>query len=310
MIVPRDETLTVNSRFGSPSVTVCLFLTVELLIGALLSGFLAVLEIVKSRLPKPPRNLTGDVVLVAGASSSLGKSIAEEFAKNGCTVICVDRESKSVEEIASGLQARYPVVEEVRPSHRKDDSPRPTAAITAYKCDLLNSEDIRRTAQKIKNEVGRVDVLVTCVGNMDQDIFDTASKTLMSHFWTVLAFLPLMLYRERAHIVGVTPVASNCDAYHGSRAAIASLMESLTEQLSNHSSQLTFLAFSPIAKYSTPTETEKEVAVDIVQAVRTDWNSLRVGWISRFSYRISCAMYNCITSFTEWIGSQGCDYPA
>lgn len=37
-----------------------------------------------------------------------------------------------------------------------------------------------------------------------------------------MAFIPLMLYRERAHIVSVTPVASSQDAFHGSRAAIVS----------------------------------------------------------------------------------------
>ncbi|XP_033332932.2 short-chain dehydrogenase/reductase family 16C member 6 isoform X1 [Megalopta genalis] len=296
-----------NSRFGSPSTIVWLILAGELLIGGFVSGLLAILEFVKSLLPKPPRDLTGDVVLIAGAASSLGESLADEFAKSGCSVICVDQDAEAIKRIASSLNARYPIVEEVKPSHRKDASSGPRTGKTAYECDLLNRDDIRKVAEKIKDEVGRVDILVTCVGSLDQDIFDTASKTLMSHFWTVLAFLPLILYRERGHIVGVTPVASCRDAYHGSRAAITSLMESLCQELSNHSSRLTFLAFSPIARYSTPEESEKEVAAGIVQAVRTDRNTLNADWTSTLLYRMSCAAYRCIATFTEWVHSQGAD---
>lgn len=60
----RDEASVTNSRLGSPSSVVWLFLTVEFLIGALLSGLLAILKIVKTFLPKPPRDMAGDVVLV------------------------------------------------------------------------------------------------------------------------------------------------------------------------------------------------------------------------------------------------------
>ncbi|XP_053996602.1 estradiol 17-beta-dehydrogenase 11-like [Hylaeus anthracinus] len=309
MFVSRDEAMTVNSRTGCPSSTVWLYLTVEFLIGMFLSGILAILGVVKTLLPKPPRDLAGDIVLVAGAASSLGESLAEEFAKDGCSVICVDSDAASIEETASRLRSSYPRVEDVGSSHGKD-APSAKSTISAYECDLLDKDDIGRTARKIKDEIGKVDVLVTCVGNMNQDIFDTASTTLMSHFWTVLAFLPLMLYRARAHIIGVTPVASSRDAYHGSRAAIASLMASLCQELSNHSSHLTFMAFTPIARSSTMKEDEQQVARNIVQAVKTDQSNLSVSWMPRFLYRLGCATYHGITTFTQWVRSQGCDYPA
>ncbi|XP_076682230.1 estradiol 17-beta-dehydrogenase 11 isoform X2 [Andrena cerasifolii] len=310
MLVLRDEVVSVNSRVDKPPSTVWLFLTVEFLIGALLSCFLTVLGVIKSLLPKPPRDLTGDVVLVAGASSPLGEVLAEEFVRNGCSVVCVGEDSRSIEDLARRLDTCYPEVEEIRPRHRKGDSAQTKSTVSGHECDLSNKEDIRRTARKIKDERGRVDVLVTCVGTQNQDIFDTASRTLMSHFWMVWAILPLMLQRDRAHIVAVTPVASTRDAYHGSRAAIVSLMETLCQELSNHSSYLTFLAFSPIAEHSTVKEREQQVARDIVQAVRTDQSNLGISWISRLLYRISCLVYNGITSFTQWIQSQGCDDPA
>ncbi|XP_043261579.1 estradiol 17-beta-dehydrogenase 11-like [Colletes gigas] len=310
MFVLKEETLARNSRTGCPSSTLWLYLTVEFLIGTFLSGILAILAIVKALLPKPPRDLTGDVVVIAGTASSLGVALAEEFAKDGCSVICVDSDSNLIEETVSRLRTSYPRIEEVESRHSKNDTPRLKSTISSYECNLLNKDDIGRTARKIKDEIGRVDVLVTCVGTVDQDIFDTASKTLMSHFWTVLAFLPLMLYQKRAHIVGVTPVASSTDAYHSSRAAITSLMESLGQELSNHSSHLMFLAFSPIADHCALKERKQQVARDIVHAVRTDQSNLSVSWMSRFLYRLSCATYHGITTFMEFIYSQGCDYSA
>ncbi|XP_076763305.1 retinol dehydrogenase 10-A isoform X2 [Xylocopa sonorina] len=310
MLPVRSETLVGPSRMVCPSSTVWFLLTMEFVIGMFLSAFLAVLAIIKSLLPKPPRDLTGDVVLVAGASSSLGESLAVEFARNGCSVVCVDNDYESIEETVSKLKQQYSAIEEVEPSYRKNDSPRRKATISAYECDLLDKDEIRRTAQKVKEEIGRVDVLVTCVGDSNQDIFDTASRTLMSHFWTVLAFLPLMVYRNRAHIVGVTPVASSTDAYHGSRAAIVSLMANLCHELSNHGSHLTFLAFSPIAECSTLKQSEEQVAKNIVRAVKTDQNSLSVSWTSKLLYKISCMVYNGITLLTQWIHFQGCDYPS
>ncbi|XP_076656670.1 estradiol 17-beta-dehydrogenase 11 isoform X2 [Halictus rubicundus] len=312
MFAVNDTIPITNWRFGFPSSTVWLLLVVEFLIGALISGFLAILNLVKSLMPKPPRDLTGDVVLIAGAASPLGESLAEEFAKCGCSVICVDQDVEAIERIATGLKTRNPMVEEVKPSHGKSGSPRTKTVKTAYECDLLNRCEILRTAQKVKDEIGGVDILVTCVGSVDQDIFDITSKTLMSHFWTVLAFLPLILYRERGHIVGVTPVASCHDAYLGSRAAITSLMRHLCHELSNRSSHLVFLAFSPVARSSTLEESEKEIAASIVQAVRTDRNTLDAGWTSRFLYRISCSVYYYIAAFTEWVHSQESesDYPS
>ncbi|XP_076395530.1 estradiol 17-beta-dehydrogenase 11 isoform X2 [Megachile rotundata] len=306
MLFTTDKSLMVNPKMEYPSTNFWVFFTVEFLMGVLLSGFLAILKIVKSSLPKPPRDLTGDVVVIAGATSSLGESLAGEFARNRCTVVCMDNDSKLVDETVCRLQKNYHAIQEIPPKHKTDDSLEHDATIIPYRCDLLDKNDIRRTAEKIKEDVGRVDILITCVGNPNQDIFDTASRTLMSHFWTVMTFLPLLLCRKRAHIVGVTPVVSNEDAYHGSRAAIAGLMESLWEVLGNHSGQLTFLAFSPIAQCRTLKQSEERIARNIVRAVRTDQSTLNSSWISRFLYQTSCVIHYGITLLTQWIHSHRC----
>ncbi|XP_033351020.1 short-chain dehydrogenase/reductase family 16C member 6-like isoform X1 [Bombus vosnesenskii] len=302
----KDEMAIVGSRIPYSSFTIWLFLSIEFVITMLLSIFLRILKIFKSLLPEPPRDLTGDVVLVAGATSSLGRSLAAEFVKSGCSVICVDNDHKLIEETASRLKQQHLTTDETKPRHTENDSSR----ISAYECDFSNRDAIKRTAQKVKDDIGKINTLVTCIDNSSGDVFDTTSKTLMTHFWTVLAFLPMILDQKRAYIIGVTPIASNNDAYHGSKAAVMSFMECMCQELSHHSNDLTFLAFSPIRECSTLKENEERVAKNIVKAVQTNQYNMSVSWISKSLYHISCMIYNGITLLTEWTHFHGCDYHA
>lgn len=63
MLRVTDESVITNSRTGF-SINFLFYLSVEFLIGAVISSILTILDIIKSLLPKPPRDLSGDVVLV------------------------------------------------------------------------------------------------------------------------------------------------------------------------------------------------------------------------------------------------------
>ncbi|KAG7199671.1 hypothetical protein KM043_014261 [Ampulex compressa] len=308
MLVLSEDTLITNWRGTLSSKTIWLYLSVEFLIGGIIFAFIATLSIIKSLLPKPPRDLTGDIVLVAGVSSSLGESLAKNFAAVGCTIVCIDNDVRSAEKIASELRSQYPRVEEIRSRHRKNNERTPQPRMLAYGCDLTNGDELREIARKVKEDVGKIDVLVTCVGSPDQDIFDSAYTTLMSHYWTVMAFFPAMTHRDRAYVVGVTPVVYDQDAYMSSKMAIASLMESLGHDLDTEDSELIFLSVAPVVKQRLTRECEEEIAGDIVQAVRRNQCSLSVSRISRFAYHLSCCIYNAITRFEQWLHAQGCDY--
>ncbi|KYN07182.1 Short-chain dehydrogenase/reductase family 16C member 6 [Cyphomyrmex costatus] len=307
MLRVRDESVTTNSKIGF-SINVLFYLSFEFLIGAVISSFLVILNVIKSLLPKPPRDLSGDVVLIAGVSSTLGESLAEEFARGGCSVICVDNDFRSVKEITARLKSRCNKVKGIGPKYREKEQENVGPTMAAYECNLLDRNAIREIAKKVEDEVGGIDVLVTCAGQPYQDIFDTANTTLMSHYWMVLAFLPFMLQRDRAHIVGITPITSTQDVYLSSRAAIAGLMESLGQELSNRNSHLTFLAISPTTTRSSTRQKEQEMAKEVVQAVRRDQCSISINWCSKIMYQISCVIYSAITTVSQWLHTQGCDY--
>ncbi|XP_011632814.1 estradiol 17-beta-dehydrogenase 11-like [Pogonomyrmex barbatus] len=307
MLRVRDEAVVTDSRTGF-SINFWFYLSIEFLIGAVISGFLTLLDVIKSFLPKPPRDLTGDVVLIAGVSSTFGESLAEEFAKGGCSVICVDNDFRSVEEIISRLRSRCYKVKGIGSDHREHEQENVGPIMAAYECNLLDRNAIREIAKKVEDEIGGIDVLVTCAGQPYQDIFDTANTTLMSHYWMVLAFLPFMLQRDRAHIVGIMPIASTQDVYLSSRTAIASLMESLGQELSNRNSQLTFLAISPTTEPSSTRQQEQQIAKEVVQAIRRGQCTISISWCSKMLYQISCAIYSAITTVSQWLHTQGCDY--
>ncbi|XP_011872828.1 PREDICTED: estradiol 17-beta-dehydrogenase 11-like [Vollenhovia emeryi] len=307
MLRVTDESVIATSRTGF-SINFLFYLCAEFLIGAVISNILAILDIIKSLLPKPPRDLSGDVVLIAGVSSTFGESLAEEFARGGCSVICVDNDFRSAEEITARLKSRCNKVKGIGPGHREHERENVGPTMAAYECNLLDRNAIREIAKKVEDEVGGVDVLVTCAGQPYQDIFDTANTTLMSHYWMVLAFLPFMLQRDRAHIVGITPVASTQDVYLSSRAAIAGLMESLCQELGTRSSHLTFLAISPTTAGGSTRRKEQQVAKEVVQAVRRGQCSISINWCSNIMYQISYAIHSAITTVSQWLHTRGCNY--
>lgn len=63
MLRVTDQSVITNSRTGF-SINFLFYLSVEFLIGVVISCTLAILDAIKSLLPKPPRDLSGDVVLV------------------------------------------------------------------------------------------------------------------------------------------------------------------------------------------------------------------------------------------------------
>ncbi|XP_020278152.1 epidermal retinol dehydrogenase 2-like [Pseudomyrmex gracilis] len=293
-----------NSETGF-SITSWLYLSFcfEYVIGFVIISFSVILNIIKLLLPKPPRNLTGNVVLIAGASSTLGEFLAEEFAKNGCSVICVDDDLESMKKMIARLRSRYHRVEEIGSDHRKYESGG-LSTIVAYKCNLMSRRAIREVAWKIEHKFGDIDVLVT-VCQPDSDIYNVATTTLMRHYLTMMTFLPFLL-QNNACIVEVLPVSTIDTTYLSSRTALVNLMEYLSEELNDLCGHCTFLSMSKIAKHqSLIKQTEQQLALEVVRAIKGNFAS---SWWSKILYQVGYMIYNAITMFTQWLHTQECDY--
>jgi len=78
--------------------------------------------------------------------------------------------------------------------------------------DVSNREMVYRSALQVLQLYGSLDILINNAGIVigkpflqieDDEIQRTIDVNLMSHFWTVKAFLPEMLRRNQGHIVEI-----------------------------------------------------------------------------------------------------------
>ncbi|XP_023231714.1 17-beta-hydroxysteroid dehydrogenase 13-like isoform X2 [Centruroides sculpturatus] len=115
----------------------------------------------------------------------------------------------------------------------------------AYHCDVSNEKCVEETSEKVKKDVGQVSILINNAGMVNcrellhlscQQIRRTLEVNTLAHFWTIRAFLPEMIKKEKGHIVAISSLAgllgsTNLTDYCASKFAVNGLMSSLGEEL-------------------------------------------------------------------------------
>jgi NAD(P)-dependent dehydrogenase (short-subunit alcohol dehydrogenase family) len=85
-------------------------------------------------------------VLITGASSGVGLSIANQCAERGAHLVLLARRLDKLEEIQKEIQKQYSV------------------SVHVYKLDVSDTDEIKRVFTQIIAEIGRIDVLVNNAG--------------------------------------------------------------------------------------------------------------------------------------------------
>lgn len=157
------------------------------------------------------------IVVITGGSSGIGELIANTLAVRNVTVVVLD----------------------VKPIETENYN------ITYYQCDVSKWEEVEAVAKRIEEELGNPTVLINNAGVVQgkslvdltpEDIQQTFSVNTLAHFWTLKAFLPEMIKRNKGHIVNMASVAgmvgmARMTDYNASKAALISLHESLRYEL-------------------------------------------------------------------------------
>nr|XP_033334959.1 short-chain dehydrogenase/reductase family 16C member 6-like isoform X1 [Megalopta genalis] len=181
--------------------------------------------------PVEEKSVAGEIVLVTGAGHGIGKELALKYASLGATVVCWDLNQQGNDE----------VVEEIKQLGG--------SKAYGYKCDISNRDEVLKVAQKVKEEVGDVTILVnnagimpchTFMGHSSEEIKRIFDINVLGHFWTLQAFLPSMIKKNHGHIVALSSMAgvvglANLVPYCASKFAVRGLMESLNEELRSSS---------------------------------------------------------------------------
>lgn len=116
--------------------------------------------------------------------------------------------------------------------------------LLSFSCDVSKREQVLEVARKVQKEVGSVSVLINNAGIMPthsleqhtpEEIRRVFDINVLSHFWTLEAFLPDMREKNRGHVVSISSIAghvglSNLVPYCASKFAVRGLLEALHEE--------------------------------------------------------------------------------
>ncbi|CAD7079582.1 unnamed protein product [Hermetia illucens] len=181
---------------------------------------------VKLFLGEKQKDVSGEIVLITGTGHGIGRELALQYAALGATVICVDINEAGNKET-------------VREANSQGEG-----EAFGYVCDVSKREQVLEVARKVQKEVGSVSVLINNAGIMPthsleqhtpEEIRRVFDINVLSHFWTLEAFLPDMREKNRGHVVSISSIAghvglSNLVPYCASKFAVRGLLEALHEE--------------------------------------------------------------------------------
>ncbi|PSP26788.1 3-oxoacyl-ACP reductase [Halobacteriales archaeon QH_2_65_14] len=104
-------------------------------------------------------SVDGQRAIITGASSGIGRAVAEQFAADGADVVICSREQDNVDPVAEGI----------------NDSDRPGEAL-AVECDVTDREAVEALVEATVEQFGGVDILVNNAGASFMAGFDDISE--------------------------------------------------------------------------------------------------------------------------------------
>ncbi|XP_014239415.1 short-chain dehydrogenase/reductase family 16C member 6-like isoform X2 [Cimex lectularius] len=259
-----------------------LTLTCEILV-LMVNLFLSLVEsLMKLVLPSQEKLINNDIILVTGTGHGIGRELVLRLSTQGCKIVCWDVNEE-------GNAETYKIAKE-KNLHKN---------LYMYKCDVSCREDVLALAEKVRNDVGDVTILVNNAGIMtckplEKQGHDTVKRIFdvntMAHFWMLEAFLPGMKQKNKGHIVAVCSMCGIMGMSYGvpycaSKFAVRGLMESLYEELRNDrlANKIKLTTVFPIGTDTglaknlknrfpnlVPVLTPEEVALAIVMAIKKE----------------------------------------
>ncbi|XP_037058334.1 short-chain dehydrogenase/reductase family 16C member 6 [Peromyscus leucopus] len=178
-------------------------------------------------IPKRKKDVTGEIVLITGAGSGLGRLLAMHFASHGAILVLWDINQEGNMETCRLAKEKGGV------------------KVFAYKCDCSNRKEVYRVADQVREEVGDVTILINNAGVVtgkpfldipDHMVEKSFLVNAISHFWTCKAFLPAMIKADHGHLVCISSIAglvgiNGLSDYSSSKFAAFGFAESLFLEL-------------------------------------------------------------------------------
>ena len=171
-------------------------------------------------------DLKGQVAVVTGASSGLGKQMAKGFAKQGANLAILARRIERLEEFAKELEKEFGV------------------KVLPVQCDVTSTDSINAAADAVEKEV---DILLNCAGSSkDKGVLDmaddewdfTIATDETSVFKMTRAFGNIMKKQKYGRIINIASMyglVGNTEiptiAYHASKGAVINFTRAAAAEL-------------------------------------------------------------------------------
>ena len=177
------------------------------------------------------------VVFLTGASSGIGEGLALVLAKKGATLGLLARREEMLGELAEKCEAAG-------------------GKSRVFACDVVDAEAVQNAADALRNEFGKIDILIANAGiggnnNETQTLKPEAVKkvidiNLIGAINSVSAVLPQMLEHKSGQLVAVSSLAGfrglpKSAAYCASKAGMTAFFESVRLDVQNKGVAVTII---------------------------------------------------------------------
>ncbi|MEV4644297.1 SDR family oxidoreductase [Saccharopolyspora sp. NPDC049357] len=218
--------------------------------------------------------LAGKIALITGAGSGMGLKTAQLLARDGATVVLIGRRQEALDSVEDSIRADGGIAH-------------------AMRADITDADDVTRVLDRVRTELGPVDVLVNNAGSSSsvlnpqwlphEEWRQVLEVNLTAVFQLTQAVLPGMLGRSTGTIVTVSSLAAvnpnllGGAAYGAAKAGVRNFMTFLHNTFRNQGLRaITVLpgeADTPILdnRARPPAEEERASMVqpeDVAEAIR------------------------------------------
>jgi short-subunit dehydrogenase len=177
-------------------------------------------------------------ILITGASSGIGRALADELADRGYSIALTARRMETLEEIRDTLQSKHP-----------------SATFVAHPLDVVAYDSVPEQISACVERLGGLDILFANAGiglgeKVGTSRFSEARRTietnLLGAMATVDAAVRYFLEKGQGHIVGTCSVAAfrgmpRSSSYGASKAGFALYLESLRAEVIRKNIHVTVL---------------------------------------------------------------------
>jgi hypothetical protein len=200
--------------------------------------------------------LKDKVVVITGASSGIGEATALRIAADGAKLVLMARREDRLQELAQKLMDEY-----------QTDS-------MVVKLDITDREAVLEAFEEVKNNYGRIDVLVNNAGLMPVSYLDKLKidewdrmidVNLKGLLYCIAGALPVMKAQQSGHIVNISSVAGRrvnpgFAVYNATKFGVTALSEAMRMELTpSMNIKVTVIEPGAVATELTQTITDKDI---------------------------------------------------